>query len=73
MTSPVPDVLALELTPARALLEAAGWEVAVRTTSPPRRGEGEGTQRVVRQRICAPGCVELVVACPRFVRAASGS
>ncbi len=46
-----PDVLALPLEEARALLEAAGYEVEVKETAPPGRPQPQGGRRVVRQQV----------------------
>ena len=57
-----PDVLALELPAALDILAKAGWRVAdLVRARPPRAGDGVGEERVVRQRVLAPGEVQLVV------------
>ncbi|MCS7235675.1 MAG: PASTA domain-containing protein [Armatimonadota bacterium] len=68
-----PDVVALPLEEALAALQKAGWQVRVRTTSPPRSAPGGGVQRVVRQRATAANEVELVVAWERYAPAPRAS
>ena len=64
-----PDVTAYNLPTALAALAAAGWPVAEPTvTQPPRALRGLGTPRVARQRVAAPGVIELVVVYPAYER-----
>ena len=64
MTEAAPSVVGYELTRARELLAAAGWQVAkVEETRPPApRREATGPWRVVQQRPTGGRQVVLVVA-----------
>ncbi len=59
----LPDVVALELTEAKKVLEdSASGDVQVKITRPPRGGEPVGEARIVRQRTVAGGMCELIIA-----------
>ncbi|GBD30511.1 hypothetical protein HRbin32_01618 [bacterium HR32] len=64
--TPPPDVVGYPLEEALRVVEAAGWQVTVRTTAPPRSTPAGGLQRVVRQRATSPGQLELVAAWERY-------
>jgi len=68
----MPAVLALTEAEALAALEKAGHQVRVLVTRPPWPGQAEGQRRVVRQRLLAPGLVELTVASERCQRQGRG-
>jgi beta-lactam-binding protein with PASTA domain len=58
----MPDLIGLPEKEARARLAELGMAVEIRVTVPPRKKTSEEPLRVVRQRLLAPGRVELVLA-----------